>query len=351
MQLHPHTAHGANARLGIGLLEATIAISLLAVTVMATFSLLDSSRRFASASLEVAAVEDLVQDLVYDIERELGGAAIQSPASPLTTGLAPNETTSLELASSAAFPPTGSVVVDRGTPEEEVLSYENLGFGGRELQGLIRGLAGTADGNHASNGEDVLWRGLAELIDDQTAPPATAYDGQAQGEGKIDFFRGHGAGIVYRLPVDPDGDGSFFDDEGLQWGADLNEFGPTEDGYYALYFEPLDVYDESEFDFDLNGDQDEDDVFDIGQLRRVVWDASAPTRVSDVGVGPTAVLQEQGAWGSDLDGDGMDDPMFLHDPNGRTVHVRLHVIGRTDPRRPITRTVETILFLRNDPDA
>ena len=71
----------------------------------------------------------------------------------------------------------------------------------------------------------------------------------------------------------------------------------------------------------------------------------------DIGIGPSAVLQERCAWGSDLDGDGNDDPLFLVNETRRTVHVRLHVIGLSNPERPITRSLESVFFLRNDPDA
>ena len=340
-----------NPQAGIGLIEASIAITLLAVTIMATFSLLDSSRRFASSSLEAAAVADLAQDLVYDVERELTGAAFYIPAAPLVLDLAANDTSAASLASTAGFPPMGEIVIDRGGALEEVVSYTSLHADGTQLLGLSRAQACTQGAAHLAGPGDVLWRGLAELIDDQGTPPASAYDGSAQGEEGLEYFRGQGTGLVYRIPIDTTGSGSVLDENTLQWGAVLNEFGPTTDGYVAIYYSPRDTYDENIHGFDVNRDGDTEDVFDIGQLRRVTWDASDPTHMEDIGIGPSAILQEQCAWGSDLNGDQAEDPMFLVNETRRTLHMRFYLIGRSNPQLPIIQHVESVVYLRNDPDA
>ncbi|MFT5689587.1 MAG: hypothetical protein ACI8PQ_002433, partial [Planctomycetota bacterium] len=312
---------------------------------------LDSSRRFAAASLEVSALEDMVQDLVYDIERELTGAALVSPTAPLVSSLSGNATIAMNLTTTAGFPPVGTVVVDRGTNLVEIIAYKGIDANTNQLLDLTRGLGCTEDGSHPTGPSDVLWGGLAELIDNQINPDQSAFDGTAQGEDRLEYFRGLGTGIVFRVPVDPTGNNNVLDGDQLQWGASLNEFGPTENGYYAIYFEVSDTYEESRFETDINNDGDSVDTFDIGQLRRVVWDASDPSRAEDVGIGPRAVLQESCNWGSDLDGDGANDPMFLFNESRRTLHIRLTVIGRATPDQPIVRSVESVIYLRNDPDA
>ncbi len=336
---------------GFGLLEATIALTLFSVGVLATFSILDSSRRFAAASLEVSALEDLVQDLVYDIERELAGAALASPAAPLTSPLSGSSTLAMDIATTVGFPPFGTAVVDRGTDSVEIISYGGIDANTNQLLDLTRGQGCTQDGSHAPGPNDVLWGGLAELIDNQINPDQSAFDGTAQGEDRPEYFRGLGTGIVFRVPVDPTGNNDVLDGDRLQWGASLNEFGPTENGFYAIYFETSDTYEESRFETDINNDGDSDDTFDIGQLRRVAWDSADPSRSEDVGIGPRAVIQESCNWGADLNGDGSDDPMFLFNESRRTLHIRLTVLGRATPDQPVVRNVESVIYLRNDPDA
>ena len=192
-------------RRGVGLLEATIAVTLLAVAVFATFSLLDSSRRFADASLEVSSAEGLLQDLIHDIGRELSSAAVYTPESQLIATLDAGDVTGVTLNASTGFPPTGWIVLERGTANEEVVRYTGMEAAGQRLTGLTRGVGCTEDATHAPSNVNVLWRGMAELLDDQTNPPAGSYDGVALGEEGDEFFRGQGSGLVYQLPIDTGG--------------------------------------------------------------------------------------------------------------------------------------------------
>jgi len=137
----------------------------------------------------------------------------------------------------------------------------------------------------------------------------------------------------------------------LQWGHDLPGVQPL-DGWACLVFVPRFTCDESSTNDDLNRDGDRVDVFDIGQIRRRVWDTTDPTAPpTDLGFGPTVVMQERDNWGGDLDGDGFDDPIFLWNRDSRRLHVRLFILGRTRTDVPIVRQVESLVFLRNEPES
>jgi hypothetical protein len=63
------------------------------------------------------------------------------------------------------------------------------------------------------------------------------------------------------------------------------------------------------------------------------------------------VLQERCNRGGDLDGDGFDDPLFLWDPMARRLHVRIFVLGNGVEEMPLVRRVESVIYLRNDPES
>jgi hypothetical protein len=92
------------------------------------------------------------------------------------------------------------------------------------------------------------------------------------------------------------------------------------------------------------------DVFEIGQLRRLIWDTSDPSRVEELGLGPSNVIQERCNHGGDLDGDGFADPLFLWNAETNLLHVRLFLLGASRRDMPIVRKVESVLFLRNEPE-
>jgi hypothetical protein len=195
----------------------------------------------------------------------------------------------------------------------------------------------------------VIWAGLAEPIATQQNPNPGDFDGMAlEAEGPL-FFQGDGTGFSYRIPVDPTGGNNVLNGDDLNWGAIVPGVGPTLEGCMALYYLPSDTFDESVERYDVNGDGDQLDVFDIGQIRRASWDRTDPTRVEDIGMGPTAVLQERCNWGGDLDNDQFDDPIFLWDPATNQLHIRLFIVS-TSRELPIVRGVESITFLRNEPE-
>ena len=114
---------------------------------------------------------------------------------------------------------------------------------------------------------------------------------------------------------------------------------------------PRFTYLESASGDDLNNDGDTVDVFEVGQIRRRIWDATDPTvPPADLGLGPTNILQEQCNWGGDLDGDGFNDPIFLWDRDSRQLHIRLFILGRSNSDVPIVREVQSLVFLRNEPE-
>jgi hypothetical protein len=195
---------------------------------------------------------------------------------------------------------------------------------------------------------EILWAGLAEPIAEQFAPPAESFDGIALEEGVGVFFRGAGAGVSYRVPVDPAGGTDYLNGEDIQWGSVVGGV-PLLSGWSAIEYVPVTSFTEAETGDDVNNDGDTLDTFDVGQLRRRVWDTNAPGGpVDDLGLGPTAILQEQCNWGSDLDGDGFEDPMFLWNESARTLHIRLFLVGRSVKDIPIVRRVDSVIFLRNE---
>lgn len=334
-------------RSGYSIIELVVATTLFAVVLLSSMALMERDAHLSRSTLSITAVEDQSTQMLYRIERELAVGLIDTPRAVLTSQLDAVETGQIAVASTLGFPPSGSLLLSRGQPNEEVVSYSGLGAGGSSFATLVRGEACTQPQTHSINME-ILWLGLAEPIADQAAPPASSFDGVANEEGTGVFFRGRGAGISYRVPVDPTGGTNYLDGEDIQWGATVGAASMTS-GWVCIEFVPRTTVSEAETGDDINGDGDAVDVFDVGQLRRRIWDTSNPGGpVEDLGLGPTAIFQERCNWGGDLDGDGFDDPLFLWDPARRQLHVRLFLIGRGVKDMPITRRVESVMFLRNE---
>jgi hypothetical protein len=116
----------------------------------------------------------------------------------------------------------------------------------------------------------------------------------------------------------------------------------------AIVFEGRDVYVEADTRDDLNGDGDTADAFEIGQLRRLTWDATNTGTFEELGLGPSNVIQERCNHGGDLDGDGFADPLFLWNADTNLLHVRLFLLGASRRDMPVVRKVESVLFLRNE---
>jgi hypothetical protein len=247
------------------------------------------------------------------------------------------------------FPDSGLLLVDRGNGNVERLRYSGLETTHTFFLQLTRGEQCTSAANHAA-GAGVMWAGLAEPIALQMNPPASTYDGRAKESIGPVYFRGDGCGFSYRLPTDPAGGTQFLAGSDVRWGAAVDGT-PSASGWAALSFEARETYDERKTGHDINNDGDTNDVFDVGQIVKRTWDTSDPAApVRTLGLGPTMVIQERCKWGRDLDGDGFDDPIFLWDAATHCLHVRLHVLGTTVGDVPITRTVESLIYLRNEPD-
>jgi hypothetical protein len=343
--------HGtSNSTAGFTLVEQTIALTLFAIVFLVAMGMVDSTRRFSTSTLGNANVQDLSQRMLLKIERELANARGTEPVAVLSASLPAAETATLAVDSTLGFPPSGTLILSRGTANEERIDYAFLDPNLTDLRNLTRGAQCTVTATHAVQGT-VLWGGLAQPLDDQVAPNTADYDGIALDGNEQTFFRGDGTGFSYRFPVDPTGGLDFMDGDELTWGAEISGFGSTTAGWAALYFEPRTTLSEAEQDQDVNQDGDLDDVFDVGQIRRRTWStADAANIQADHAMGPTAVLQEQCNYGGDLNGDGFADPLFLWNPTTNELTIRVFLLGRTRTNRNLIREVRSVLFLRNEPE-
>jgi hypothetical protein len=90
------------------------------------------------------------------------------------------------------------------------------------------------------------------------------------------------------------------------------------------------------------------DTFEVGRLRKFTWDTTDPAiPVHSQSLGAACILQERDAPAADLDGDGYEDPLFLWDADTRILSLRLFILARGLPDRPILRSIEARIFLRN----
>ena len=341
------TPNKAVSRAGFTLIELMVTTTLFSVIMLSSMALMERDADLSQSTLSLAALEDRSGQMLHSIEREMADALISTPTAILATGLTPTTTNEAVVSSTLGFPEQGFLMLSRGTAEFEVAQYDSLGPGLDRFSNLIRAQACTTSTSHDINME-IVWAGLAEPIDEQTAPPASAFDGIAFEEGVGVFFRGAGTGISFRVPIDPTGGTNFLSGEDIQWGATIAG-NQTLTGWSAIEFVPTSTFNEADTGDDINNDGDFVDSFDIGQLRRRSWDTANPGGiVEDLGLGPSAILQESCNWGSDLDNDGFEDPIFLWNSETRTLHTRLFLIGRSVKDLPIVRRVESVLFLRNE---
>jgi prepilin-type N-terminal cleavage/methylation domain-containing protein len=334
-------------RSGFTLVEVLFAATLLGVVILGSLMLLSHDMDVSRSSIRVQTAQNQAQTLIYALEKELANARGERPVATLGAALGSGAGGSVTLNASAGLPPAGMITIDRGTPHSEHIAYTTLAADGQTLSGLARGAQCSNAVGHAANAE-VLWSGLAELLTLPGNPPPDLYDGQALESSGPTYFRGDGTGLSYRMPTDPTGGHEYFANGQLQWGATVGET-PLLTGWCALYYRPDgSTFDESQRGIDLNHDGDTTDVFDIGQIYRSRWSTADPAGApSDVAIGPSVVLQEHCHYGSDLDGDGFGDPIFLWDPVSGRLHLRLYVLGRNAEGWPTVRRVESMVFLRN----
>ncbi len=328
------------------IVELTFSSMIISVILLSSFAMLERDSHLAHATLGISVAEMKAQQMLRKIEGELSDARGATLNAVVTAQCVAGQTTHLQVDSTLGFPDQGTILVGRGTASEERIQYTGLNAAGRRFLGLTRGQDCTAASTQIRT-TDVMWVGLAEPIELQDNPPANLWDGVTMEPTGPSFFRGDGAGFSYRGPVDPTGGTNYLNGDDIQWGATVGG-NPSVTGWEAIHFVPRFTYVEADSNDDINRDGDTDDVFDIGQLRRRTWDTANPGGpVQDIGLGPTNVLQERCNWGSDLDNDGFDDPMFYWDPTMKRLHIRLFIMGTGRSDMPIVRRVESMVFLRN----
>ena len=342
-----HRHRHARARAGFTLVESSFAATMLGVVLLGSIVLLARNTQMSQGSIGVHVAQNQAQALIYRLERELANARGERPVATLGEALGGGTGGTLRLDSTHGFPPTGLVLIDRGTDHAERIAYGTLAADGTTLDQLVRGTQCTASAAHAQ-GSEAIWCGLAETLSLSGNPPADLWDGRALESAGPVYFRGDGLGFSYRLPTDPAGGQDYLVDGALQWGATVGQT-PTLQGWCALVYVPRDLFQESERAFDLNRDGDTDDLFDVGQLHRRSWSTNAPADgATDTVLGPCVVLQERCHPGADLDGDGFEDPLFLWDATSGRLHMRLFVLGTNRQGEPAVRRVESLVFLRNE---
>lgn len=331
---------------GFTLMEILVASGVILVVLLASFGLMEHDTRLTQSTLGISVAEMKAQQMLYGLERELADARGANPKASLTAVFRANTTSAMHVDSTLGFPPSGMLLIDRGTSHIERVAYAHMGANLLSFTSLARSQQCTHAVIHPPNTE-LLWAALAEPIELQSNPPADLWDGRAlEARGAV-FFRGDGTGFSYRVPTDPSGGTDYLDGDDLRWGA-IVEGQPISTGWAALIFVPKFTFSESLSGQDIDKDGDETDVFDVGQIQRHTWDTANPSAESELGLGPTSVLQERCNWGGDLDHDGFDDPVFLWNEETRELHVRLFVLGRSVSNIPIVRKVESTIFLRNE---
>lgn len=328
----------ALAQSGHTVLELLIAVSLFAIVFLSSMALMESGQRLSHSTIEITVVEEQAQLALFKVERMLANAVPNAPST--TAASLPAGAGTVTLASNDGFPPRGFAVLSPGTALQEVVGYDGLGAAG-ELFSLQRAQQCTGEQVHVQ--ATAQWAGVAEPW--SVAGPTTR---RSLEQGVPTDFRGAGLGFSFLVPVDPAGGRTFVQANKVRWGAPVRDVGQTVNGRMAIYFQPQTTFDEAAENADVNGDGDRVDVFDVGQVRRVAWDVTAPSMADDVGLGASCVIQERCQWGSDLDGDGFDDPMFLWNEDSKELHVRLFVLGASKSGLPVVRRVESFVFLRNE---
>lgn len=347
-----HARAGAPTRRGSTLIEIVIAAAILAAVILAIFGVVRRDTDLSRATLGIAVAEIQAQEMLREVETELADARATRARTVLAQTISATETNLMAASSTLGFPNEGVLLVDPGTAWEERIRYRQLVAGLPRFRFLQRGQQCTQGASHSA-GADVLWIGLADVIGTDEPEDPFAWDGRAMEPTGPVFFRGDGIGFSYRVPVDPDAapgaPPDYFEGGEVQWGAEIAGTGSTT-GWTMLYFAPeVEIFEGATRD-DINGDGDFLDRYDVGQIRRRVWNtADATVKPLDVGIGPRSILQERCNWGGDLDSDGFDDPIFLWDEEHHSLHIRLFVLGRSVSNIPIVRRVESMVFLRNQP--
>jgi len=330
---------------GLTLIDLTIGLAIVSFLLVAITVVIQREARALAIVTNRTDTERRARVMLGRIEGELEYAQAANPSTVLTSDLGVGAGGTASVDTVAGFPDVGTLLIDAGEADEERIAYQLVQTAPPGFTNLTRGERCTSAAAH-DQGEQVMWSALARYTDDQIAPPAARFDGISSEISGQAFFRGEGTGFSYRVPLDLDGDGDLYDGDEVSWGAVVRGVAIA-DGWTAVHFEPVAVVTEAGRRFDLNGDGDLVDTFDLGRIRMRSWDASAPGQVTDHALCPPMILQEQCNWGGDLDADGFDDPMFLWDPVTGRLRIRLFLLTGADSDRPQLRTVEAVTFLRN----
>lgn len=333
-------------RAGFTLVELAVSLAILAGLMGFLTVHLHQEARGMRELQALSNQERVVNELLAKVESHLDFAQGVVPAASLASALPANEDFVVDVDETDGFPDLGILLIDAGTAQEERVRYGDLDPAAGALLELERGAQGGAARAHAS-GAPVLWAGAATALEDQLAPAAGTFDGRSRELLGDVFYRGDGTGFSYRVPVDPAGGTDFLTAVGVRWGATIGGT-PTEDGRACIHFAPVAVVTEADRAFDFNRDGDLDDTFDVGQLRQRAWNAIDDAATSsDVALCPPIILQERDAWGSDLDADGFEDPIFLWTPRSSRLRVRLFAIVGAVHSTQVVKQFETVLHLRN----
>ena len=337
--------HGPLARrAGFSLIEMTIAFTVMTIILVATSAVLRRETRGINELQNMGHAEKVMETAFARILRTVQFARGFSPETTLTSTLTGGETGTARLSDITGFPDSGVFVVDLGDPTEEIVAYSGTSAADDQLLDLERGAEGSQKRGHSA-GSTVLWSGLAKPIDNQTDPAASEYDGRTDDLRGDIYYRGRGAGLSFQVPVDPENTGSFVGAEGPRWGAQVAG-GEVTGAHAAICFVRSLEITESERDFDLNEDGDLEDTFDLGRIVYQGW-SDDPAESIRINLTPSIILQEKGAYGTDMDDDGYEDPMFLWTPPQARLRMRFFVLAGTVNQREVVRRFETIIHLRN----
>lgn len=327
------------------LIELMIALVVLSLVMT---GLMGSMQREASVLADMThttARERRAAEMLGRLESLLEYAAGATPTAFLISPMALGETFEITVDSNQGFPPFGFLQIEPGTVWEERVGYGDLDPVANTFLELTPGALCTLENGHGT-GLPVLWADLGLALENQVAPPADQWDGRLDTDTGPIFFRGDGTAFSFRIPTDPDGNGEYIDDTGIKWGAAVDGV-DTLEGWAALRFDPVLELREDAEGRDLNRDGDAVDVFDLGRIELVTWNAFTGGEPSRVRLCPPIVMQERCNEGGDLDGDGFDDPIFVWFPLEGRLEVRFFLaLGHVNGRELIRRTTSTI-HLRN----
>lgn len=331
---------------GFTLIEMMISLTVVSIILIATAASLQREAESVADLQRITYSERLIQELFTKIEQRLEFGQGFVPATTLQNALGAGTTAAADLADVAGFPNTGMLVIDPGTAVEERIAYSDVDIAGNAIETLVRAQRGTTGNGHTATSV-VLWEGLARPIDDQAAPPATAFDGVTDDLRGNLFYRGDGVGFSYQQPVDPARTGSFVEAGEVRWGARVGG-GDVTSGAAAIVYSPVAQVTEANLDFDVNRDGDQLDTFDIGRIVEVAWNGTdTALGASRTNLISPIILQEVDNYGSDLDGDGLQDPMFLWTPESGRLRIRMFALIGDLSGYELIRRFETILHLRN----